>query len=38
MNKVENLTKYEQFKIVILARNNLKNYDLDTFLMNLKKL
>ena len=37
MKKVENLTKDEQFKMISLARTNLKNYDLDTFSKNLKK-
>ena len=37
MKKVENLTKDEQFKMVTLARTNLKNYDLDIFSKNLKK-
>ena len=37
MEKVENLTKDEQFKMVSLARTNIKNYDLDTFSKNLKK-
>ena len=38
MKKVENLTKDEQFKMISLARTNLKNYDLDIFSKNLKKL
>ena len=37
MKKVENLTKDEQFKMISLARTNLKNYDLDIFSKNLKK-
>ena len=37
MKKVENLTKDEQFKMVSLARTNLKNYDLDIFSKNFKK-
>ena len=37
MKKVENLTKDEQLKMVSLARNNLKNYDLDIFSKNFKK-
>ena len=37
MKKVENLTKYEQLKMVSLARTNLNNYDLDIFSKNLKK-
>ena len=37
MKKVENLTKEEQFKLVSLARTNLKNYDLNNFSKGLKK-
>ncbi len=37
MKKVDNLTKYEQLKMVSLARSNLNNYDLDIFSKNLKK-
>ena len=37
MEQVENLTKDEHLKMVSLARNNLKNYDLDIFSKNLKK-
>ena len=37
MRKVENLTNYEQLRMVSLARTNLKNYDLDIFTRNFKK-
>ena len=37
MKKIENLTKDEQLKMTSLARNNLKNYDLDIFSKNFKK-
>ena len=37
MEEVENLTKDEHLKMVSLARNNLKNYDLDIFSKNFKK-
>ena len=37
MKKVENLTKDERLKITSLARNNLKNYDLEIFSNNFKK-
>ncbi len=37
MKKVENLTKDEQLKMILLAKTNIKNYDLDIFSKNLKK-